>query len=244
MKFLKPILIFLFFIFLLLMAVFPQVLRCTFVAYDDFESLQPNVYVAGTSTLKQRDSLKKYMRVAKKRVIDFWGYQQGHATIIFCNDAEQYLKYCRTTAGAGCTIGTPVGSWIVLNKDGLNADVIAHEMSHDELMTRLGWWKTKRTIPTWFDEGVALMLDYRFVSNPDSARRYKAYKTELYFLSPRPLSLDNLSTEKDFFGEGELHTKLAYLTSATAVSGKIAYGGKKAILQTVEKVKQQNRFEF
>lgn len=244
MKFLKPILIFLVAIFLLFISVFPQVLRCSFVAYDDFIPLQSNVYVAGTTTFKQRDSLKKYIQIAKKRVIDFWGRQQGHATLIFCNDADQYLKYCRTASGAGCTIGTPVGSWIVLNKDGLNADVIAHEMSHDELMTRLGWWKTKRIIPTWFDEGVALMHDYRFVSNPDSAQRYKAYKTELYFLSPRPLSLDDLSTEKEFFGKGEFHTKLAYLTSATAISGKIAFGGKKTILQTVERVKLQNSFEF
>jgi hypothetical protein len=244
MKFIKPILFFLLVVFVLFTAVFPQVLRCSVVAYDDFQPLQPRVYVSGSSTLKQRDALLKYISIAKKRVNDFWGNRQGHATIIFCNDPQQYMKYCRTAEGAGCTIGTPVGSWIVLNKDGLNADVIAHEMSHDELMTRLGWWKTRTTIPTWFDEGVALMLDNRFVSTTDSALRYKSYRAELGFLSPVPLALDNLSTEKEFFGQGNLHTKLAYLTAARAVSGKIAYGGRKAIMHTVEKVKQYNQFEF
>ncbi|PLK42390.1 hypothetical protein [Emticicia sp. TH156] len=244
MKFIKPILFFLLVVFVLFMAVFPQVLRCSVVAYDDFQSLQPRVYVSGSSTLKQRDALLKYIGIAKKRVTDFWGNRLGHATIIFCNDPQQYLKFCRTAEGAGCTIGTPVGSWIVLNKDGLNADVIAHEMSHDELMTRLGWWKTRTTIPTWFDEGVALMLDNRFVSTTDSVLRYKAYRAELGFLSPVPLALNNLSTEKEFFGQGALHTKLAYLTAAGAVSGKIAYGGRKAIMHTVAKVKQHNQFEF
>lgn len=244
MRFLKPIFITLFFCFLLFISVFPQVLRCSFVKYDDFNNLQPNVYVATTSTIKQQDSLKKYIKIAKKRVEDFWGSQKGNATIIFCDNLEEYQKYCRTSDGAGCTIGTPVGSWIVLNKDGLNPDVIAHEMSHSELMTRIGWWKTKTKIPTWFDEGVALMLDYRFVEAQDSVQRYKAYRDELFFLSKKSPSLEELSTEKEFFGQGEFYTKLAYFTSASVVSRKIAYGGKQSIHQTIQKVKQENEFDF
>ncbi len=244
MKFLKSLFIILVFCFLLFISVFPQVLRCSFVRYDDFIMLQPNVYAAATSTLKQQDSLKKYIKIAKKRVGDFWGRQKGEATIIFCDNAKEYQKYCRTSEGAGCTIGTPVGSWIVLNKDGLNPDVIAHEMSHDELMTRLGWWKTRTKIPTWFDEGVALMLDYRFVDARDSVQRYKAYRDELFFLSKKSPTLEELSTEKEFFGQGEFYTKLAYYTSAAVVSRKIAYGGKHSIHYTIERVKQSGIFEF
>lgn len=244
MKFLKTLFIILFFCFLLFISVFPQVLRCTFVRYDDFIALQPHVYVANTSTLKQQDSLKKYIKIAKKRIEDFWGTQKGEASIIFCDNQEEYQKYCRTSEGAGCTIGTPFGSWIVLNKDGLNSDVIAHEMSHDELMTRIGWWKTKTEIPTWFDEGVALMLDYRFVNTPDSVQRYKAFTNELFYLSKKPLPLEELSTEKEFFGKNDLHTRLAYFTSASVVSKKIAFKGKKAIHQTLDKVKREDVFEF
>ena len=244
MKFLKPIIIILFFVFLLFISVFPQVLRCSFVQYDTFVSIQPNVYAATTSTLQQQDSLKNYIKIAKKRIESFWGTQQGEATIIFCDDLEKYRQYCRSSEGAGCTIGTPIGSWIVLNKDGLNADVIAHEMSHDELMTRLGWWKTKTKIPTWFDEGLALMLDYRFVATQDSAQRYRAYAGELFFFSKKPLPLESLNTEKEFFGQGELHTKLAYFTSASVISKKIAFRGKQAVLHTIERVKQDNVFEF
>lgn len=244
MKFLKSIFIFILFGFFLFIAIFPQVLRCSFVKYDSFNALRPNVYVATTSSLQQQDSLKNYIKIAKKRIEDFWGTQQGEATIIFCDDLEKYRQYCRSSEGAGCTIGTPIGSWIVLNKDGLNADVIAHEMSHDELMTRLGWWKTKTKIPTWFDEGLALMLDYRFVATQDSAQRYKAYASELFFFSKKALPLQRLNTEKEFFGQGELHTKLAYFTSASVISKKIAFRGKQAIFHTIERVKQDNVFEF
>lgn len=244
MKFFKQISLILFFCFLLFISVFPQVLRCAFVKYDDFVILQPNVYAPATSTIKQQDSLKKYIKIAKKRIESFWGGQKGEATIIFCDNPEEYQKYCQTPEGAGCTIGTPVGSWIVLNKDGLNPDVIAHEMSHNELMARLGWWKTKTKIPTWFDEGVALMLDYRFVAAQDSIQRYKDYRDELFFFSKKSLPLEKLNTEKEFFAQGEFYTKLAYFTSASIVSRKIAYGGKQAIHQTIQKVKQDNVFEF
>lgn len=244
MKFLKPLIIIILFCFLLFISVFPQVLRCSFVRYDDFVTLQPDVYAASTSTLKQQEALKKYIKIAKKRVADFWGNQQGKARIIFCDNTEAYQKYCRSSEGAGCTIGTPVGSWIVLNKDGLNPDVIAHEMSHVELMARTGWWKTKTKIPTWFDEGVALMLDYRFVDTPDSVQRYKAFTSELTYLTKKPVPLAELSTEKEFFGKGELHTRLAYFTAASVVSRKIAYGGREAIHYTIQRMKQDNVFEF
>jgi hypothetical protein len=244
MKFLKPLFISISFCLLLFISVFPQVIRCSFVRYDDFVLLQPNIYAASTSTLKQQEALKKYIKIAKKRVAEFWGLQQGEAKIIFCDDQEAYQKYCRSSEGAGCTIGTPLGSWIVLNKDGLNADVIAHEMSHVELMARTGWWKARTKIPTWFDEGVALMLDYRFVDTPDSVKRYKAFMNELTYLTKKPLPLDELSTEKEFFAQGELHTRLAYFTAASVVSRKIAYGGRESIHYTIQRMKQDGIFEF
>ena len=197
-----------------------------------------------SSTIKQRDSLKNYIKVAKNRITNFWGSQNGKAVIIFCNDLDTYQKYCQTSEGAGCSIGTIFGSWIILNKEGLNADVLAHEMSHNELMTRVGWWKTKTKIPTWFDEGVALMLDYRFVGKQDSLQRYKAYASELSFLSRKPIPLGELTTEKEFFGRNELYTKIAYFTSAAAIAKKIAIKGKKEIYNTLNKVNKEGVFEF
>ena len=92
MKFLKPIFIILFFTFLLFISVFPQVLRCSLVQYDTFVPIQPNVFAATTSTLQQQDSLKNYIKIAKKRIEGFWGAQQGEATIIFCDDLEKYRQ--------------------------------------------------------------------------------------------------------------------------------------------------------
>jgi hypothetical protein len=117
-------------------------------------------------------------------------------------------------------------------------------MCHDELMTKLGWWKTKKEIPAWFDEGLALMLDYRFVSSQDSIQRYIDYQTELRYLSPKSVSLDKLNTQKGFFGQGEYFTKIAYFTSAAEISRKISLKGKRGIFEIIDKTQKDGKFEF
>ncbi len=244
MKYFKGLSVAIIIILLIFTWTFPQFLRCLFVTYDDFEEIKSMIFVEKSITVKQQDSLKSYVKNAKKRVVSFWGKQEGVAKIIFCKNAETYKKYCQSSEGAGCSIGTPFGSWIILNQDGLNVDVIAHEMCHDELMARVGWWKTKKEIPTWFDEGLALMLDYRFVSSQDSIQRYIDYRTELSYLTPRPIPLEELTTQKDFFGQNQLFTKIAYFSSAVAVSKKISVKGKKEVFKTIENVKKEGKFEF
>lgn len=244
MKFQKYFFFVIFILFLLFAWLFPQFLRCFFVEYDNFQEIKPNIFIENKAPKKQQDSLLKYIENAEKRLNSFWGSKNGRAKIIFCKNATTYQKYAKTTEGAGFSIGTPLGSWIILNQDGLNVDVIAHEMCHDELMTKLGWWKTKKEIPTWFDEGLALMLDYRFVSSQDSIQRYIDYRTELSYISPVPIPLNELNTQKDFFGQGELLTKIAYFTAAVEVSRKISVKGKKEIFRIIDKTEKDGKFEF
>jgi hypothetical protein len=244
MKFLKYTFFTLFVLVLLFAWLFPQFLRCFFVEYDRFQEIKTNIFVEEKTSKMQQDSLLKFVENAEKRIESFWGGKNGQAKIIFCKNSTTYQKYAKTTEGAGFSIGTPLGSWIILNQDGLNIDVIAHEMCHDELMTKLGWWKTKKEIPTWFDEGLALMLDYRFVSSQDSIQRYIDYRTELSYLSPVPIPLNELNTQKDFFGQGELFTKIAYFTSAVEVSRRISLKGKKEIFSIIKKTEKDGKFEF
>ncbi len=244
MKYLRNTVIFLVVVIAIFTWLFPQFFRCLFVENDDFEEIKPNVFVENNISNKQKDALLKDIVLAKKRIENFWGKQKGTAKIIFCQNTETYKKYCQSSEGAGCSIGTPLGSWIILNQEELNTDIIAHEMCHDELMTKLGWWKTKNKIPTWFDEGLALMLDQRFVSSQDSIQRYIDYRAELKYLSPQPIPLNELETQKQFFQQNSNFTKIAYFSSATAISKKISRKGKIEIFRIIEKVKNEGEFEF
>ena len=61
----------------------------------------------------------------------------------------------------GKTHLTPLGECIVLGPDGSNVDVAAHEFVHAETWYRVGWVNHLLSVPTWFNEGVALIVDYR-----------------------------------------------------------------------------------
>ncbi|GAB4031595.1 hypothetical protein GCM10028774_09660 [Spirosoma jeollabukense] len=135
-------------------------------------------------------------------------------------------------------MGTPWGtSYLVLGPDGNNPDVIAHELCHDELFARLGWWRVKRQIPQWFNEGLALMVDYRFTNpsvwdKPDSLQQALSTAGDddlMVFLQHPMLKLADLETTRDFFGGDSFHTMLAYQTAAEEVARWLAVVGRSGV---------------
>ncbi|WP_420147607.1 hypothetical protein [Spirosoma sp.] len=220
---------------------YPQLLRCMRIAdTNGYQALPglPNVYVNQSATTHQQRQFRRHVLTARDRIRRFWGDRRGQATLIYCPKQADYEQYCAGGEGAGCSIGTPWGdAYLILGPDGNNADVIAHELCHDELFARLGWWRVKRQIPQWFNEGLALMVDYRFSSpltweQPDSSLQYQLPRNTL---NPMPhalhsmLKLADLETTRDFFGGDYRHTMLAYQTSAEEVTRWLALVGRSGV---------------
>ena len=229
-RYVLPLLIALPIGFLLL---YPQVVRCLRVSRsDDFRAVVVSkqgapVYVSQTATARQQAQLRKHILTAYDRIGRFWGSKRGQAVLIYCPQQADYEQYCVGGEGAGCSLGTPWGgSYLVLGPDGNNADVIAHELCHDELFTRLGWWRVKRQIPQWFNEGLALMVDYRFSSpaiweHPDSTQALAPPIDEadaMPFVQRSVVKLSDLETTRDFFGGDYADVMLAYQTAADEVA--------------------------
>lgn len=223
---------------------YPQVMRCVGIRRsDDFRVLTGSergepVYVNRSATARQQRQLRGHVLNARDRIRRFWGNRLGRAVLIYCPRQADYGQYCVGGEGAGCSIGTPWGaSYLILGPDGNNADVIAHELCHDELFARLGWWRVKRQIPQWFNEGLALMVDYRF-SNParwdhaDSTHQAPVFDDDddLMPFAQRPmLKLTDLETTRDFFGGDYGHVMLAYQTAADEVSRWLATVGRAGV---------------
>ncbi|MPR34665.1 hypothetical protein [Salmonirosea aquatica] len=201
---------------------YSHIFYCQTIAYSDFEKVSENLYVSDGIDQSQRQQMYASIRKARSRVVAFWGKSMGEATLILCSNPDEYQKYCHSSEGAGCSLGTPWGdSYIILNPYGLNEDVISHEMCHDELFSRLGWWRATTQIPQWFNEGLALMLDRRFVPETDPLPRYLSYKDEWMYLThgaQEVLELDDLSSMKGFFGGNQRHVMLAYMTAGMEVA--------------------------
>ena len=232
----------------------PQLLRCLFINRSaDFRLLtnSTHVYVSQAATPRQLNQFRQRMQAANARIRRFWGDKRGTATFIYCPTQDRYAQYCDGGEGAGCSLGTPWGNtYLILGPDGNNTDVIAHELCHNELFARLGWWRVKRQIPQWFNEGLALMVDYRFSSpsvweQPDSTAGQSQFSDDdpaLAFPQRPMLSLKALETTRDFFGGDYVHTMLAYQTAADEVTRWLTKAGRAGVPQLTNAVANGHDF--
>ncbi len=212
---------------------YTHIFYCQTIAFSNFEKVHSRLYVSAGIDAAQRQRMEEAVGQARRRIEKFWGESVGQATLILCSNPEEYQKYCHSSEGAGCSLGTPWGdSYLVLNPYGLNVDVVSHEMCHDELFTRLGWWKTTTEVPQWFNEGLALMLDRRFVPETEPMKRYLSYKDEWLYLThgaQEVLELEDLKSMRGFFGGNQRRVMLAYMTAGMEVSYWLLLTGPKSV---------------
>ncbi|WP_018619116.1 hypothetical protein [Spirosoma luteum] len=230
----------------------PPLMRCLWISrsvtYRPLAGVK-DAYTHQAVTTRQENQLRQHVATARNRIVWFWGDRRGQATLIYCPNQSEYEQFCDGGEGAGCSLGLPWGdSYLILGPDGNNADVIAHELCHDELFARLGWWRVKRQIPQWFNEGLALLVDYRF-SKPalwDTPRRPgKRPPTESNsspFTTRQMIKLSELETTRDFFGGDYGHTMLAYQTAASEVAHWLSVVGKAGIPALMDAVAKGDNF--
>lgn len=227
---------------------YAQVFNCQRIESNSmFNKITPKLYFSKRISGVSQQNTRAAIVEARQRIVGFWGQQLGNATIIVCQTPAQYQDFCHSNEGAGCSIGTPWGeSFIVLNPYGLDPDVIAHEMCHDELYTRLGWWRLTQQIPQWFNEGLALMVDYRFVNTQDSIQRYIDYKTEWSYRAHNQedvLELSDIKNASGFFGGDQSQVMLAYMTAGMEVSRWLSVQPRHALVGLVNELNEGKKFE-
>ena len=176
MKKFKKIILRIFLVFLILIPlaavahfiIFPQESRCILIDYSSFKKQGRLYFNANTSPAKM-DTLKILIAQASDRVADFWGKKNGSPKIIYCDIDEDFKKYGNERLDPATT-QYKLGPYIVIGKEGVDKDIIAHELSHAALYERLGFYKMMFTIPRWFDEGLAMQNDYRNYYSEDTLR--------------------------------------------------------------------------
>jgi len=87
-------------------------------------------------------------------------------------------------------------SVILLGREGMNIDVAAHEWAHAEFAQRIGIINKVIFIPTWFDEGLAMQVDFREKYNYEA---YLAYRSQNNY---EPIALEDISNSK-FYAAGD-----------------------------------------
>ncbi len=145
---------------------FPQETRCILIDFYDFER-DGDLYYRDNVDSATVSQLKKLIKEAEIRVGEFWGEKTVRPKFIYCQDDQDYKNFGVPFMTPACA-NMKLESYVVISKTGIDLDIVAHEVSHTELFNRIGFLNRIVKIPTWFDEGLAMQVDFRDYYSIDS----------------------------------------------------------------------------
>lgn len=201
----------------------PGYFRCLNIRREGMEQIAPDVYVTPQMPALMRHSLLYHLQQANQRIVAFFGSRQARPVIIAGHDLSAIRYFGTAQARTGLTHLAITGAYIVLEPEGINTDVLTHELCHAELMARVGWRSRTFQVPAWFDEGLAMLLDERF---PQAEQEWEILTHG--GLSAPPL--DMLATNRRFFGNPH-HVYLNYLTARHEVKLWYEKNGQAGLLE-------------
>jgi hypothetical protein len=224
---------------------YPQLIRCATIGLSDFIEIDTGIYASNVMSATEKKDLVELIKASRQRQKNFWGKTVEEPVIIFCHSSELYQKYGSRNGSPANYFGSLLGSYVVISPAGLDVDVISHEMCHAELTGRLGWLTMNTKVPQWFNEGLALMVDYRFphANGQISYRKYQQKWNELTYGSNFNLNLQALEDIESFAPTDAYSQQLAYLRSGMEVSRWLEKVHRKGLLRFVSKIQAGGNFE-
>jgi hypothetical protein len=148
--------------------IFPQESRCMLIDYTGFKK-DGMLYFNPNTPQNKIDTLKSLIDIASYRLEGFWGQKKCNPKFIYCDNLKDFKKYGSPSLVPAVT-HVKLGSYIVISKDGIDLDILAHEMTHAEFYERIGFYNWSFKVPKWFDEGLAMQNDYRDYYSEDTLR--------------------------------------------------------------------------
>ena len=142
---------------------FPAVAATACPGCYGLDRVRTGLHVEPGVTAAQRQQVSDAVDEGTRRVAAFFGGLRSAPTFLACLTDE-----CYSGIGGGGERGIAVlNRAVMLSPRGIDPVIAAHELTHVELHARLG----KRTVPQWFDEGLAVLVsdDPRYL-RPDGDR--------------------------------------------------------------------------
>jgi len=147
--------------FIILMGGISQrhIIRCQLITPSGYLEIEPNIFSSPSINSIQSDELLSNINLAKSRINNTFGNMTSSPKVIITATENEAVSFGSNPYGV--THLSALGQCIVLGPEGHNIDVIAHEYTHAEVHHRIGWLNYLLNVPTWFNEGVATLVDFR-----------------------------------------------------------------------------------
>lgn len=137
---------------------YPSEVACLFVKSVALESLPDGTLVEPGSSMSERAMFLELQSQARVRIEKIFGAPRSRPVVAFFQDLRTFWPLKVNTYGSAGSIGN---TCVIIGPKGQNVDVVAHELMHQELHERVGTWRLFTEVPVWFNEGVAMQVDFR-----------------------------------------------------------------------------------
>ena len=183
-----------------------NIARLVLIDNSDFQKVNSDVYLSGELSSHAEEKVETLISDARKRIATHYGEINAEPKIVVLS-SKQELKEYGLNDRPGALIFAPWGTYLLLNFETAGIDVAAHELVHAEVVQRVGYLKRYFDIPTWFDEGVAMQVDYRGM-----------YDSLTVISAAEFIELTRLNKPKNFWSLDKHQNIQNYRTAKSAVS--------------------------
>lgn len=212
------------------------------------EEVAPKVFANEEMSLVQREDFSRIVIEARRKISDFYGGILSQPEILACSTEE-----CFVGLGGGKPRGIDLGkSKILISPRGLTVPILTHEWSHAELRTRMdakmdGVFGIS-SIPTWFDEGLAVVVS----EEPNHSEKVWEEIVAAKIAAP---NIEDLVSLKEWnkavgqFGDADCAMGIlgkfyvVYATAGHEVRKWYLRVGRAGLLKLIDKVKSGEDFE-
>ena len=202
--------------------------RMTVPYRQAFNEIADHVYI-NKNNARDHQKILDLIEQAKGRVRAFFGELrfQDETVFIICDDEKLTRKLGEDHGTATCYI--PFRKhWICISDEYLDLDILAHEITHAELHTRLSM-KAYQRMPTWFDEGLATQNDYR--ENYSEEQWIAQTGNGKNIVAP-----EDMDTPAEFYAGKAEDRRFRYLNAKHELAVWMAAHGQQGLLELLEKL--------
>lgn len=217
---------------------------CYLIDYTDFKKVEDKVYISPKMPPMLIDNITGLVQNSKRRLRNFWGRLKSKPVLIFCTNDAEFETFGSKLGNIPAMVHlTPWETYVIIKPDGANIDVIAHELCHAEFFERIGWHIKSSQIPAWFDEGLAMQIDYRYPNKDGHTDKHYLFQWRIYTRNgQRKINLRDLNHINDFFKYSSSYTYLAYLTAGMEVSRWYEKEGQAGLFKLIAQLKAGKKF--
>ncbi len=139
---------------------YASVVRLALIEYSGFRDIGNNVYLSKSLPEGAEQKILSLLESARQRITVRYGKPVALPVTVVLGNKREQERY-GLNGPPGKFLFAPWGNYLLLDFEKANIDVTAHELVHAEIVSRVGYLRRQFDIPTWFDEGAAMQVDYR-----------------------------------------------------------------------------------